>query len=63
MDEWVENGQPVPVTHPLSFAKADLELCFNRIDPALRMPDDASAFPHRRPGGVQPQRTTTSAAW
>ena len=23
MDEWVENGEPVPVTHPLSFARAD----------------------------------------
>ena len=31
MDEWVENGRPVPVSHPLSFAKADLDLCFNRI--------------------------------
>jgi glucosamine-6-phosphate deaminase len=45
MDEWVENGQPVPVTHPLSFARADLELCFNRIDPALRMPDSHLHFP------------------
>jgi glucosamine-6-phosphate deaminase len=45
MDEWVESGQPVPITHPLSFAKADLELCFNRIDPALRMPDSHLHFP------------------
>jgi glucosamine-6-phosphate deaminase len=45
MDEWVEHGQPVPVTHPLSFARADLELCFNRIDPALRMPDTNLHFP------------------
>ncbi len=45
MDEWVENGKPVPVTHPLSFAKADLEMCFNRIDPALRMPDSNLHFP------------------
>ncbi len=45
MDEWVENGLPVPVTHPLSFAKADLELCFNRIAPELRMPDDNLHFP------------------
>jgi glucosamine-6-phosphate deaminase len=45
MDEWVEDGSPVPVTHPLSFAKADLELCFNRIDPALRMPDSNLHFP------------------
>lgn len=45
MDEWTENGQPVPVTHPLSFAKADLEMCFDRIDPALRMPDSHLHFP------------------
>jgi glucosamine-6-phosphate deaminase len=45
MDEWVENGQPVPITHPLSFARADLELCFNRIDPALRMPAENLHFP------------------
>jgi glucosamine-6-phosphate deaminase len=45
MDEWVENGKPVPITHPLSFARADLELCFNRIDAALRMPDSHLHFP------------------
>jgi glucosamine-6-phosphate deaminase len=45
MDEWVENGAPVPVTHPLSFAKADLELCFNRIRPELRMPEEHLHFP------------------
>jgi glucosamine-6-phosphate deaminase len=45
MDEWVEGGKPVPVAHPLSFAKADLELCFNRIDPKLRMPDSHLHFP------------------
>ncbi|MFZ5832126.1 MAG: glucosamine-6-phosphate isomerase, partial [Planctomycetota bacterium] len=32
MDEWVdERGNPVPLDHPLSFAKADKELCFDRI--------------------------------
>jgi glucosamine-6-phosphate deaminase len=46
MDEWVdEQGQPVPITHPLSFARADMELCFHRIDPKLRMPDDHLHFP------------------
>ena len=45
MDEWVENGKPVPVSHPLSFAKADKDLCFNRIDRALRMPDSHLHFP------------------
>jgi glucosamine-6-phosphate deaminase len=45
MDEWVENGQPVPATHPLSFAKADMELCFNRIDRKLVMPKSNLHFP------------------
>ena len=45
MDEWVEDGKPVPITHPLSFAKADLELCFNRIDAGLRMPKEHLHFP------------------
>ncbi|MCL4507023.1 MAG: glucosamine-6-phosphate isomerase [Chloroflexi bacterium] len=45
MDEWVEHGQPVPITHPLSFARADLEMCFNRIEPALRMPASNLHFP------------------
>ncbi len=45
MDEWVEDGQPVPITHPLSFARADMELCFNRIRPELRMPDSQIHFP------------------
>ncbi len=45
MDEWVDQGQPVATTHPLSFAKADLDLCFRRIDPTLRMPDSQLHFP------------------
>ena len=45
MDEWVENGEPVATTHPLSFAKADLEMCFNRIDKKLRMPAPHLHFP------------------
>jgi glucosamine-6-phosphate deaminase len=45
MDEWVDQGQPVATTHPLSFAKADLDLCFHRIDPALRLPDPNLHFP------------------
>jgi len=45
MDEWVEEGKPVPLTHPLSFAKADMDMCFNRIDPALRMPIENLHFP------------------
>ncbi|NOY59694.1 MAG: glucosamine-6-phosphate isomerase [Calditrichaeota bacterium] len=45
MDEWVLNGRQVPETHPLSFARADRELCFNRIKPALRMPEENIHFP------------------
>jgi len=46
MDEWVDaEGTPVPTTHPLSFAKADMELCFKRIRRKLRMPDDHLHFP------------------
>jgi len=35
----------VPVDHPLSFAKADMELCFNRIGRKLRMPESHLHFP------------------
>lgn len=45
MDEWVQDGKPVPITHPLSFARADMELCFNRIRPELRMPEANLHFP------------------
>jgi len=31
--------------HPLSFAKADMELCFNRIDDKLRIPESNIHFP------------------
>ena len=45
MDEWVQNGKPVPTNHPLSFAKADKEMCFNRIEKSLRMSDSHLHFP------------------
>lgn len=47
MDEWfdVETGKEVPVTHPLSFEKADREMCFNRIPKKQRMPDANLHFP------------------
>jgi glucosamine-6-phosphate deaminase len=45
MDEWVENGKPVGTNHPLSFARADLEMCFNRIDKQLVMPKQNIHFP------------------
>lgn len=45
MDEWYENGREVPATHPLSFERADRELCFDRIRPELRMPEQNLHFP------------------
>lgn len=47
MDEWVDAsaGREVPLTHPLSFERADRELCFSRIQPGLRMPDAHLHFP------------------
>jgi glucosamine-6-phosphate deaminase len=45
MDEWVEDGKPVASDHPLSFARADMEMCFNRIDRKLAMPKQNIHFP------------------
>ncbi len=45
MDEWYLDGKEAPITHPLSFARADMELCFNRIRPDLRMPSKNIHFP------------------
>ena len=45
MDEWYQDGKEVPITHPLSFAKADMEFCFDRIRPELRMPEENIHFP------------------
>jgi len=45
MDEWVIDGNTVDRNHPLSFAKADKELCFDRIDKSLRIPEKNLHFP------------------
>ncbi len=45
MDEWCVEGREVPVTHPLSFERADRELCFSRIRRELVMPDANLHFP------------------
>ncbi|MBI4026125.1 MAG: glucosamine-6-phosphate isomerase [Verrucomicrobia bacterium] len=45
MDEWVIDGKPVDVTHPMSFARCDKEMCFNRVDRKLRMPEENLHFP------------------
>jgi len=45
MDEWVLGGKEVSKEHPLSFEKADREMCFDRIRRDLRMPDKNLRFP------------------
>ncbi len=45
MDEWVVDRKEMAASHPLSFEKADRELCFNRIRPELKMPDSNMHFP------------------
>jgi len=45
MDEWFLDGKEAAVTHPLSFEKADREMCFSRIRQELVMPDANLHFP------------------
>jgi len=45
MDEWYMNGHEVSAEHPLSFERADRELCFNHIRPELVMPNANLHFP------------------
>ena len=45
MDEWFLDGKEVAEDHPLSFARADRELCFSRIRPGLAMPEAHLHFP------------------
>jgi glucosamine-6-phosphate deaminase len=45
MDEWVLGGREVPTSHPLSFERADRELCFRRIEPGLALPEQNLHFP------------------
>jgi glucosamine-6-phosphate deaminase len=45
MDEWCVDGKEVDITHPLSFERADKDLCFNRIRKSLRLPDQNLHFP------------------
>jgi len=51
MDEWVLDGKEVAEDFPLGFARADMELCFNRIRPDLRMPRENIHFPKADPAG------------
>ena len=45
MDEWYVDGQEMPASHPLSFEKADRDLCFNLIDKKLSIPESNLHFP------------------
>jgi glucosamine-6-phosphate deaminase len=45
MDEWAIDGRDVPESFPLSFAKCDRDLCFNRIKPELQIPEKNLHFP------------------
>lgn len=56
MDEWFLDGQEAPEDHPLSFARADRELCFDRIRPELAMPRENLHFPKAQAGEYE-------AAW
>ena len=49
MDEWVIDGREVPQDHPLSFARADREMCFDRIRSELAMPSKNLHFPKADP--------------
>ena len=45
MDEWFINGKEAPQTHPLSFARADREMCFDKIRDDLKIPEANLHFP------------------
>jgi glucosamine-6-phosphate deaminase len=49
MDEWYMDGKAVAEDHPLSFAKADREMCFDRIRRELAMPREHLHFPKEDP--------------
>jgi glucosamine-6-phosphate deaminase len=55
MDEWFDAAtcREVPATHPLSFEKADREMCFNRIPKKQRMPDANLHFPKADTGAYR----------
>jgi glucosamine-6-phosphate deaminase len=53
MDEWVLDGREVAPDHPLSFERADRELCFDRLRPELRMPEANLHFPRADTSGYR----------
>ncbi len=55
MDEWfdVSTDREISAEHPLSFERADREMCFNRIRRELRMPDANLHFPKADTGAYR----------
>jgi glucosamine-6-phosphate deaminase len=55
MDEWFDESTQTEVatSHPLSFEKADRELCFDRIHKNLAMPEPNLHFPKADVAGFQ----------
>jgi len=49
MDEWLVDGKVAPADDPMSFEKADREMCFDKIRPELQMPDANMHFPDADP--------------
>ncbi len=49
MDEWMIDGKAAGMDFPMGFAKCDMDLCFNRIKPELRMPMENLHFPSEDP--------------
>jgi len=45
MDEWFVDGKEISPDSPISFEKADRELCFDRMDKKYRIPDSNLHFP------------------
>ena len=45
MDEWYDGKREVSMEHPLSFEKADRQLCFNRIEKRFRILEENLHFP------------------
>ena len=45
MDEWFVDGREISPESPISFERADRELCFNRIDKKFRIPEANLHFP------------------
>ena len=49
MDEWMIDGKAADMNFPLGFAKADMDMCFNKINDELKMPMENMHFPTEDP--------------